>query len=510
MATYQVETEGGTYQVETDDASPDQSSVGGSVARGALDAIPFGDKAAAYIDSNNLGHNTYEKNLSNIDANLATDKAQHPIAHGTGEVVGSVAPFAIPGVGEALGVEGIAGRAAVGAGLGALQGASNNRDSNTMVGDIAKNAGIGAIAQPLVGALGDAAGSLGDMVSGSKLGNRADATLFAQSNGFNPMSMRKLAQASGEDPETAVNEMAQKINAIVPKGYYSPTSSINDKTRILQQMLDERGSTMGISRNAASQQPLEETQDIINELSTKAANWKDIAHPEGADSLKQASAALQAAQNKKPLTFSDLMSYKSAVGENMHNPASMTPGTTDIYGTLSKHLDSALDRLAPQDPNIDPAAFQKAKSEYSTISKMLPLMQRGAGREVNSALSPMKAITGIGSIAFGHPIGAAAMGVKAAQELGAPELPANLGMMARNAFKNGASIPNLPVGAAVANTVSNGLLDHPAMAPYRQTFQNAAQGVTDPAQREKVNATTDYVMSQSNPAYAAAKAKASE
>ncbi len=507
MAIYHVETDGGTYQVETDDG-PETSALG-AAGRGALDAIPFGTKGAAKVQEAVSGQpGTYDKYLSELDALLSADKSQHPVAHYGGEVAGTIAPLAIPGVGEALGAESLAGRAGIGAGLGALQGASSNRNPDSMVSDIAKGAGIGAVAQPVVGALGDAVSGAASKVAESKLGSRAGATLFAQTNGLNPMALRKLAQAAGEDPEAAVNAMADKLQAIVPDHYYSPTSSINDKYAILHQIKEHAGQVIGAARDEASTQALPEADLAIQDLMGKAENWQDIANPEGADHLKNAAAMLQAAKNKGVLNFDNLHAIKSKVGEGFNNPNNVKPGTSDIYATLSKHLDDALERMAPSNPKIDPAEFADAKAKYALTSKLMPLMMRGAGREVNSAMAPIKALGAIGSIGFGHPLGALGLDAKAVQELGAPELPANLGMMAKNALQSGAKVPSVPAGPVAAYSAPN--LSHPAMAPFHQQFQAALQGVQDPAQREKVITTTDYVLQQNNPAYAAARQKATE
>ncbi len=498
---------------QLDALSPTTSALG-AAGRGALDALPFGAKAAAGVESalDSAHSKTYKDYLAELDTLTGADKEQHPIAHYAGEAAGTVAPLAIPGVGEALTADSLAARAGTGAAIGALQGASNNRNPESLLGDVAKGAGVGAVAQPLVGALGDVVSGAGDAIANSKLGSRASSTLFAQTNGLNPMALRKLAAIGHEDPEAAVNAVAEKLRQIVPPEYYSPTSSINQKYSILHDIQQKAGQVIGSARDVASTQDFPEGAEAIKELMDKAENWQDIANPEGADNLKNAAAMLQAAQNKGALNFDNMQAIKSKVGEGFSNPNNIKPGTAEIYGTLNDKLDSALDRMAPTNPNIDPKAFADAKAKYALTSKIMPLMLRGAGREVNSALSPTKALMGLASMGVGHPAGAAVAGLKAGQELGAPELGANLGMMAVNALKNGAHIPSLPAGAAAANAAGNAAtmpnLDHPAMAPFKPQFQAALKGVSDPAMREKTIATTDYVMQQNNPAYAKAKQEA--
>src|SRR5258708_5327307 len=168
MATYHVTSPSGDQYVinNTDDGKAQQAakdladsfgpatSTMGAAGRGALDALPFGDKAAAALQGAVSGGSS-DQYLKQLDQLIAADKEQHPIAHGAGEVAGTVAPFAIPGVGEALGAESLAGRAAIGAGIGGLQGASNNRDSSSLLSDVAKGAASGAVLNPAVGAIGE-------------------------------------------------------------------------------------------------------------------------------------------------------------------------------------------------------------------------------------------------------------------------------------------------------------------------------------------------------------------
>ena len=53
-------------------------------------------------------------------------------------------------------------------------------------------------------------------------------------------------------------------------------------------------------------------------------------------------------------------------------------------------------------------------------------------------------------------------------------------------------------------------INHPALAPWRQTFQKNAANATNAGEIQKSQAVTDFVLSQRDPAYAAAKQKASD
>jgi hypothetical protein len=52
--------------------------------------------------------------------------------------------------------------------------------------------------------------------------------------------------------------------------------------------------------------------------------------------------------------------------------------------------------------------------------------------------------------------------------------------------------------------------NHPALAPWRPTFQKNAASATNAGEVQKANAVTDFVLSQRDPAYAAAKQKMAE
>jgi hypothetical protein len=50
-------------------------------------------------------------------------------------------------------------------------------------------------------------------------------------------------------------------------------------------------------------------------------------------------------------------------------------------------------------------------------------------------------------------------------------------------------------------------IDHPALAPWKPVFQKNATKATDAGEKSKANAVTDFVLSQRDPSYAAAKQK---
>jgi len=53
-------------------------------------------------------------------------------------------------------------------------------------------------------------------------------------------------------------------------------------------------------------------------------------------------------------------------------------------------------------------------------------------------------------------------------------------------------------------------VNHPALAPWKGTFAKNAATAQDAGEKQKSQAVTDFVLSQRDPAYAAAKQKASD
>jgi hypothetical protein len=53
-------------------------------------------------------------------------------------------------------------------------------------------------------------------------------------------------------------------------------------------------------------------------------------------------------------------------------------------------------------------------------------------------------------------------------------------------------------------------VNHPALAPWKQTFTKNANGAKDEGEVQKAQAVTDFVLSQRDPAYAKAKQTATD
>ncbi len=141
MATYQVETDGGTYEVETGEGSGKLESFG----RGAANNVPLLPQAIA-----GLSEGDYSKNLEDWNQKAAEAKAENPLPYGAGAVTGAVAPMLIPGVGAGLKASPILGNALYGA-----ASAVSNTDLSKNPEEAAKEAVKGATIGAVMGKAGD-------------------------------------------------------------------------------------------------------------------------------------------------------------------------------------------------------------------------------------------------------------------------------------------------------------------------------------------------------------------
>lgn len=470
-------------------------SVAGAAARGALDAVPMGVKLAGNVENTLNPSKSTDKYVQELDAMLASDKASQPVAHGAGEVLGSVAPFAIPGVGEALAGETMAGRAAIGAGIGGLQGASNNRNPDDLGTDIAKGAAVGAVAQPIAGA----AGSLANMVIPEKqtlvnsatarlLGGNArqlthltpnpEVTVADMGNFVEDHDLQHMDQSSSQLREAVKNnhdQAGQKIGAMI-KGY--PGGDVDIKPIVLQLGETSKFATPDAQAHIAS---------IAKELTN-------------------------AADKNGNINFLTLHNLKAEIGHEAYPKSGLVnKPLADTYHLISDAQDKALQTSGGP---FNSPEFQQAKKDYAITSRMMPMLNMGQAKELQKGATMGSALPATAFGAVGHPgiAGAAAMGAV---------LKPGLENFGRNAFFGAArqlnklpTIPTTGTAPAVANAASNVVsgpdLSHSALAPFKAHFDAATKGITDPADRQKTITTTDYVLQQNNPAYAKAKQEAAD
>ncbi len=471
------------------------TSAAGAAGLGAVDAIPFGMKGLAKGEEALKG-GKYDDYLKELDTLLAQQKEEHPIAHVAGELAGSVAPFAIPGVGEALGAESLAGRAGIGAGLGALQGASNTRNplsSPAGVQDIAKGAGTGAVLNPALGAVGDFLSGQANKLA-PKLEEFAN-TKTVQSLGISPGKMG----VPSEDIQNMGN-FAHELGA--DKG------SLESRYNVLHDALQQTGKQI---EDLGAGKTLTDTQPFVDELHQHLQDSNSVyglgTNPE-ATLYRQGIANLQ---NPDGISFDTLQSVKNAVADRAFdsNGNIKDQAAFNVYKTYS----TAMEKLASEH-----SEYPDLKKAYSVLKDMTQgiegqfqkeqasgIQARGfgmAGKMAGMVTGGNPTATGLASaglMAAGHPM----MGIGAATTL--MTNPEAMATGARGAAgmlsKLGSSgIPTAPMTNALTNA------SHTKIPPqYAPVFQKATQGLTDPAEKQKQTTITDFVLQSRDPNYAKAK-----
>lgn len=521
MAILQVTSpDGKNYQVENQDPQKAQqaamdlansfgpaTSATGALGRGAMDAIPFGTKGVAKGEEA-LGQGSYQSKLAELDQLLAADRQQHPIAHGTGEVAGTVAPFAIPGVGEALGADTMAGRAAVGAGMGAAQAASQNRNQNTLPSDMMKSAAMGAVTGPAMGALGDKAASL--LGSGAEGAQNFSNTSAVQSGGFPSKMLGRLS----EDENNALGQWMNDnnlVNGTLPERL--------QKGELLKQVYGNKIGEMG--SNAAT---LNDPTPYIQDLRNTSDQYSGSANTEAKNLGNTYLTGAQDIENNLPQgsSYQDIQKVKDMYGDLAFDNAHVVKdqAAADTY--------SALKQMQADLVNASPSEFQDAMKGYSNSSDFVSGLRRqlgvsrggsqGGGMGVGSLI---RQIPGAKNPAIGLPAGLGLMGMGktftgamvAGQALNNPAFKAQAGQVVSGALQKGANAVSgmAPIATnAVTNAVSGPNFNAPEMTPYKPMFQAATKGLSDPAEIQKQNSITDFVLSQRDPNYSAAKQKAAE
>jgi hypothetical protein len=474
------------------------TSAAGAAGLGALDAIPFGLKGAAQAEEALKGGKAADY-LKELDQLVAQQKEEHPIAHGAGEIAGSVAPFAIPGVGEALGAETMAGRAGIGAGIGALQAASNERaplTSTQGLQDIAKGAGTGAVLNPALGALGDTiSSSLGKASEG--LTNVANEKAV-QSAGLRPGSLGL--------PEEEIQELGQKM-----RDWDLVSGSPQEKLVKAQVLLNKIGQQIGDI--GAGAQPLQDASPYIDNLQQEAEKAAKFFGTEGNQDLTTYRQGMANIQNNGG-TFDQLQALKSAYGEKAFdaNGQAASPANAKVYGQIKDAMKSIV-ASAPEQYQTAMDNYGTLKDINSGLMKQLQQSQAGSGsggmgmgiRGMIRALPGMQnpAIgvpAGAGIAALGHPyVGAmAAIG----SMTGNPAAQSTMAGTLANTLNK--TVPQV-AAPAVTNAIANSMQAPKIPPQYAPVFQKAIQGITDPAEKQKQMTITDFVLQSRDPNYAKAK-----
>lgn len=327
MATYQVETDGGTYQVETADEAPSKLE---SFGRGAANNVPLAPQAISALSDGD-----YSKNLADWNDKAAGAKAANPVSYGAGAVTGAMAPLAIPGVGEAMEAAPIASGAALGAA---------NAVSNT---DLV-NKPDEAIKQGLEGAA--TGGVLGGILPN---GQKA-------AEGLENFANRKAVQGLGLKPGMLG----------IPTDELEDLGKFASDARLTQGPLEQRvGQAKDLLQQVGAQigdigagsRPLADPSSFVDKLHSHLQESASIFGPEAnaeAPIYRQAIANI----SKPGITFDELQQLKSAYGQrafdsmgNVKNDAA-----ANVYGQIKEAMKSIV--------SDSPAEYQDAMDTYGKLN----------------------------------------------------------------------------------------------------------------------------------------------
>jgi hypothetical protein len=475
MATYQVETDNGIYEVETEDPIGKPESFG----RGAANNFPLAPQAIAGLSSGD-----YSKNLADWNAKAAQAKSANPITYGAGAVTGAMAPLAIPGVGEAMAANPIAANAALGA-ASAMSNTDVLQHPEEAAKDVVKGGLIGGATAGVLGKLGKA------IPDEAALTARAEKNAV-QSLGLPPKSMIDAGKAGN------MGKFANENQGLI-KG--SLTDRYAEAERLRKGFGEQVGALKegaGTFANAADTAQF--TDPLMKEAAKSAGRMDPFFKAQGNVYTHGAQDIQQNGQ-----TIEGLQALKDAYGARAFNNATgevKDEAAKDVWIQVTRAMDHLVDKSAPE--------YQAAKTGYGQamqasegLGKQLGVERTeggSAGVGGHGLHSLIKQIPGISNPETGIPMGA---GMAA---IGHPVLGAVVGLhsltsspQVRNKAFNAAASAVGPVGNVLKLGSTEALVSHflgnpqaygKYAAPLHQAMQTGGK---------KGFAATSFVLRQQHP-----------
>lgn len=525
---------GGVPAVGQDEPTDDTTALG-AAGRGAAGMIPLGTQAYAAA-AGAAEKKPYLQERQELEKEIESDKENHGVARLAGQAAGLVAPAIVTGGASAP--ESLAGAAGEGAAMGAGFGAGNAVDTLASggsgvkaVGDVALGAGLGAVG-----------GAAGQKIAGA---------LNSSVPGIENYAAKKAAQSVGMGSDELGNMSQQELidtgKMLMDKGIVKQGASTQQMFDQAKGLQEQYGDQIGQIGNQARELGLStDTKPLLEALESKYQAADALQNPDErkaalfykrgmADILTMARQNLPEdvltsptnAQGPSDITFDQLQRLKKSYGNSaFENGAVKNPAAADVYSTLSAGQ-KAIVNNAKDNPDL-PAQLKDAMTGYSKMHPVVDGLQGVLGRE-RAGNMPAKgfgmmgklvgqlpgqnnpainALTSLGLLGAGHPMWA--MGAATAT-LQNPRAMSGMAQNVANAVPGVAEkLPMAASQAAGAAAPTDINTSHPALAPWKQTFQQNAQKAQNPSEVEKSNAVTDFILSQRDPAYAAAKQKASD
>lgn len=359
MATYQVETDGGTYQVDTEE----QPGMVESGLRGAANNFPLMPQAIAGGEAL-LGDKGYSENLADWNKKAAEAKAAHPIAYGAGAVGGALAPLAIPGVGGLLESAPIAGNAVLGA-ANAISNTDLSKDPTGALKQAAKGAGLGAATSYGIGKIFPKASSLESLADKKAVENV----------GISPKYLKALTPEENEALGPAIRDMGLvgTDKEALLKAALSKQNEIGTKIGSIGEQLDQLGIKPSEDAILAAVDKLQgeaaKTATLENPELRKLAIW----HNKGANDIFN-----KVGDNPSWQTIQQL---KNAYGHAAFSPTGevKNEASKNVYFTLRDMLKNLTEK-AQSNPELA-QEYKDALSSYHRMDPIVEGLSEAVGRE---------------------------------------------------------------------------------------------------------------------------------
>lgn len=304
-----------------------------SFARGIENNVPLANQAIA-AGSAALGPESYSQNLAEQNKAISGAKSANPVSYGAGATVGTLAPLAIPGVGEAMEAAPIA----TNAGLGAL-----NAIGNTNIAQQPEE----AAKQALEGAgIGGAVGAV--LPTGTKTAQ--DLESYANKKGVQALNLKPGSLGIPEDELEDLGSFAHELGIV--------EGTTPERAAKAKDLLQQVGAQIGDIGGGAK--TLQDATPFTDELSKHFQESADIYGPEAnpeATIYRQGIANLQ----QPNLTFDRLQQLKSAYGSRAFDNFGdvKNEAAANVYRQIKDAMKSIVD--------TSPEEYQDVMNQYGKL-----------------------------------------------------------------------------------------------------------------------------------------------
>lgn len=493
----------------------------GAVGRGAVGMIPLGEQAYAGIESL-VDKTPYAEERKELEADIEADKANYPTARLAGQAAGVIAPALLTG-GATLPAK-VGGVVAEGALMGAGFGAGKAIDTLASGGTGAEAAADVALGTA-TGAAGGAAGkALSNVISkvAKPFVDSQDEILAEATAGILGGTTRQIRSLPGKNPVETLAKMGKDMTRYKVNGepLVNVTDQMDNRLAKFLTLNKQSGETIGETIRTANVQPIS-VRPIAEELKSALK----FATPDDQAQMKAVLDQVQAYADPGTgaIPFDRLHLLKGELGDKAFQGQG-NPVLQSAYHVISDIQDRELERIGAA---INKPAFDDAKAAYSLTSRAIPMLRLAVSKELGGKMNLV--IPGAALLA-GHPLVAAGALMKnrlgqmgsGAIFKGVQALPENVGEVAAN-------LPG-KVGGQVGGAVQQNMgetkplpgrtetptkrqgpaqldVNNPALAPWKGIFDKNSTTAKNQGEVEKAHAVTDFILSQRDPAYAAAKQK---